>query len=336
MCAAVSIIIPIYNAEKYLTECLGNVVNQTLRDIEIILVNDASTDNSISIMRDCQKQYPDKVVVIDSRENLGAGGARNLGIEAADGEYIGFVDSDDLIDVTMYEKLYAKAKEGEYDVVDCGYYKQAEDLAILHISEDLAGALTDDKRKEIIVGGGYIVSKIFRRSLFRDKRLRFRRNAILEDADFLTYLYGTVHNIGIVKETLYYYRNNVVSSSNVKVTDKYYDNIYKAMQGIYEKLAHLSNYQELQEAVEYELLQMYSYGVNVCLKAYMEKADIACKEKLERIARLKKEIVKGGYENPYVQAKIGQLDIAIMQMNDESREKLLAWVRQQTGGENFE
>lgn len=335
MCPAVSIIIPVYNAEKYLAECLGNVVNQTLQDIEIILVNDASEDNSISIMRDCQKQYPDKVVIIESKENLGAGGARNLGIEVAKGEYIGFVDSDDLIDIAMYEKLYAKAKEGEYDVVDCGYYKQAEDLAILHISDELAGVLTDEKRKEIIVGGGYIVSKIFRRSLFLDKKLRFRRNVILEDADFLTYLYGTVHSIGIVKEVLYYYRDNMQSSSNVKVTDKYYDNIYEAMQGIYEKLAQLSNYQKLQDAVEYELLQMYSYGVNVCLKAYMEKEEDDCKERLERIALLKKKIVKGGYENPYVQAKIEQLDIAIMQMNDESQEKLLAWVRKQTGGEKL-
>ena len=160
MCTAVSIIIPIYNAEKYLAECLGNVVNQTLQNIEIILVNDASTDNSIAVMRECQKQYPDKVVVIDSRENMGAGGARNLGIEAASGEYIGFVDSDDLVDVTMYEKLYAKAKEGCYDVVDCGYYKQAEDMAILHISDELSGVLTDEKRK-LLQAAGILSVKFF-------------------------------------------------------------------------------------------------------------------------------------------------------------------------------
>lgn len=336
MCAAVSIIIPIYNAEKYLAECLGNVVNQTLEDMEIILVNDASTDGSMSIIRDCKEQYPDKVVVIDSEENLGAGGARNLGIEVCKGEYVGFVDSDDIIDVTMYEKLYAKAKEGDYDVVDCGYYKQAEDMAILHISDELSGVLTDEKRKEIIAGGGYIVSKVFRRELFTDRKLRFRRNVILEDSDFLTYLYGTVHSIGTVKEVLYYYRHNAVSSSNVKSAEKYYDNIYKAMQGIYEKMSGLPNYLKLQGAVEYELLQMYSYGVNICLKAYMVSADMSWKASMEKIARLKKKTVEGGYENPYVQAKIGELDIAIMQMNDKNTETLLAWVEQQKGGKNFE
>ena len=306
MCATVSIIIPIYNAEKYLAECLGNVVNQTLGDIEIILVNDASTDNSMSIIRDCKEQYPDKVLVIDSEENRGAGGARNLGLEVCSGEYVGFVDSDDIIDVTMY-------------------------MAILHISDEQTGILTEEKRKHIIVGGGYIVSKLFRRGLFEDEQLRFRRNVILEDADFLTYLYGTIHSIGVVKEVLYCYRNHTDSSSNLIATDKYYDNICKAI-----KMIQIPNYPQLREAVEYELLQMYSYGVNICLKAYMESSDWDCKKKLEAIAGLKKKVVAGGYGNPYVQAKIGQLDIAIMQMNDESQEKLLFWVRQQMGGKWFE
>ena len=75
MYPAVSVIIPVYNGEKYLAECLGNVVNQTLKEIEIILVNDASKDGSLAVMRDCQSQFPEKVKVIDSKENLGAGGA---------------------------------------------------------------------------------------------------------------------------------------------------------------------------------------------------------------------------------------------------------------------
>ena len=103
MRAAVSIVIPVYNAQEYLQQCLGNVVNQTLQDIEIILVNDASTDQSLSIMKECQRQYPDKVKIIDSKVNSGAGGARNLAIEAAEGEYIGFVDSDDLIGNIMLD-----------------------------------------------------------------------------------------------------------------------------------------------------------------------------------------------------------------------------------------
>lgn len=324
-------IIPVYNAEKCLAECLGNIVNQTLRDIEVILVNDASTDNSISVIKACECQYPEIVRVIDSKKNLGAGGARNLGIEMAKGEYIGFVDSDDLVDVTMYEKLYMKAKEGDYDLVDCGYYKQADNLAIIHTSDELTGMLDTAKRKQSIVGGGYIVTKLFRRELFRDSNLRFRKNVILEDADFLTYLYATVGKVGSVKEVLYYYRDNASSSSNVKDLAKYYEQICKAMRGIHQKLMCVSQYADLQDAIEYEMLQMYSFGINACLKKYIDDGDAAIRAKLEEIAELKREVVAGGYENQYVQAKIDKMDIEIMQMNDKCVEQLLRWCDSRMG-----
>ena len=244
------------------------------------------------------------------------------------------MDSDDLIEVTMYEKLYAKAKEADYDVVDSGYYKQAEDLAMLHVSDELSGVLDSAKRKELIVSGGYIVSKIFRRELFADQNLRFRKNVILEDADFLVYLYSTINSIGNVKEILYYYRNNQKSSSNVKRASSYYNNIYRAMTAIYEKTLKLPDYKEVQEAVEYELIQLYSYGVNVCLKDYLGHGEMQCEEKLCKLAQLREKVVKGDYENPYVIAKIGQLDIAIMQLNDRSPKDLLVWAKQQAGGES--
>lgn len=332
MCKTVSIIIPVYNMETYLAECLGNVVHQTLGDIEVILVNDASTDDSLSILRECEAAFPDRVRVIDSPVNLGAGGARNFGIQAAKGEYIGFVDSDDRIDVTMYEKLYTKAKETNSDVADCGYYKQADDLAMLHTSDELTGMLTIEKRKQLIVSGGYIVSKIFRRGLFEDKNLRFRKKVILEDADFLTYLYTVIDSIANVKEVLYFYRDNGASSSNVKTTDKYYYNICEAMRAIYEKMQQIPDYEAMREAVEYELIQMYSYGVNICLRTYLQKQSADSLIKLQKIAQLKQTIVTGGYENFYVTAKIGALDIQIMQMNDKSPEELLMWAGQQAGG----
>ena len=108
----VSVIVPVYNAEKTLTDCLGNLVHQTLEDIELILVNDASTDGSLEILLSCERQFPDKVLLINSSENLGAGGARNLALDMAQGEYVGFVDADDMVDSHMYEKLYTAAKAG--------------------------------------------------------------------------------------------------------------------------------------------------------------------------------------------------------------------------------
>lgn len=328
----VSIIIPVYNAEKYLAECLGNVVNQTLQNIEIILVNDASTDGSLTIMKECQRQYSDLVKLVNLLENVGAGGARNKGLEIAQGEYIGFVDSDDLIETGMYQKLYQKAKEADYDVVDSGYYKQSDDRAIIHTSDELAGEMNEEKRCQLIASGGYIVTKIFKRDLFEDKKLRFRTNVILEDSDFLTYLFAKIKKIGNVKEVLYFYRDNTASSSNEVDTEKYYINIYRAMQSIYEKLHLMLNYKQIREAVEYEILQMYSYGVNICMKAYLEGKSEGILEKLQKLAELKQKIVTCGYNNVFVKAKMQALDIEIMKLNDRGAAVLLNWLESRQEG----
>ena len=112
----VSVIIPVYNTQDYLKKCLYSVCNQTLKDIEIICINDCSTDNSHEILKEYSKN-DSRIKIIDFKENKGAAIARNTGIDEAKGEYIGFVDSDDFIDLDFYEKLYQKAKECSSDLV---------------------------------------------------------------------------------------------------------------------------------------------------------------------------------------------------------------------------
>lgn len=117
----VSIIIPTYNVEQYLEECLESVINQTLKDIEIICVNDGSTDNSLSIL----KRYADsdeRIKIID-KANSGYGDSMNKGIEFATGEYIGIVEPDDFIKLNMYETLYNKAKELDLDLIKSDFYR---------------------------------------------------------------------------------------------------------------------------------------------------------------------------------------------------------------------
>ena len=110
----ISVIVPIYNTEKYLEKCLDTLVNQTLEDIEIILINDGSPDNSEKIVEKYIDKYQDKIVYY-KKENEGQGVARNYGIDIARGQFISFVDSDDYIDKTMFEKLYNKAIENKAD-----------------------------------------------------------------------------------------------------------------------------------------------------------------------------------------------------------------------------
>lgn len=113
----ISIIIPVYNAEKYLHECLDSVVNQSLDDIEIIAIDDASKDNSYKILKEYEERYPSKIKVFKNKINLGQGQTKNKALKFAAGKYIGFVDSDDYVHYQMFETLYKEAIENNYPEV---------------------------------------------------------------------------------------------------------------------------------------------------------------------------------------------------------------------------
>lgn len=114
----VSIIVPVYNTEQYIAECIQSILQQSLKEIELILVNDCSTDRSLEILKSYE-QEDSRVTVIDLPENVGVGDARNKGIDISSGEFVAFVDSDDLVKVDMFEKLYQQAKKDQADLVLC-------------------------------------------------------------------------------------------------------------------------------------------------------------------------------------------------------------------------
>lgn len=116
----ISVIVPIYNSEKFLKRCVESILAQTFNDIEVILVNDGSTDNSPSICEDYAKK--DKRIVVINKPNGGLSSARNAGLDIAAGEYIGYVDSDDYIAPEMYGKLLAACESESADVAECGLY----------------------------------------------------------------------------------------------------------------------------------------------------------------------------------------------------------------------
>ena len=118
----VSVIVPAYNVEQYLEKCLRSVAEQTLAEIEIIVIDDGSTDRSKEIACRLQEEYPHKLIV-KTTENQGAATARNEGLALAQGEYIGFVDGDDTVCPSMFERMYDEAKEAQADIVCCGYLR---------------------------------------------------------------------------------------------------------------------------------------------------------------------------------------------------------------------
>ncbi|MCR4944153.1 MAG: glycosyltransferase [Clostridium sp.] len=216
MSCKVSVIIPVYNAKKYLKETAEALLSQSLKEMEFIFVDDCSTDNSANILYEIEKADPERVMIIRLNENQGPGMARNIGIQYASGEYIGFTDSDDLIKKDIYEKLYKKAILGNYDIVECGYYSERKKSEMMLWSSELEGEITLENRVKIMMSCGFLWSKIIKRDLIINSNLEFIGRIPLEDVDFLTRLYLRAQSIGIVNECLYYYRNNEDSFSNKK------------------------------------------------------------------------------------------------------------------------
>ncbi len=328
----VSVVIPAYNSHDTLARCLGSLVNQTLQDIEVVVVNDASKDDTIDICNRCKVAFPDKVVVIDSRENLGCGGARSLGLDAATGEYIGMADADDYVAPTMYEKLYARAKETDADIVDSGFYREATDKAQLFASDDLTGYLDDTKRSKLITCGGYLVTKIFKKELFNEPKVRMQKNmAALEDLEIMIYMYLRASSLATVKEVFYYYCDTAGSNTKTMELSRYYDSIYRAIAGTYDKCHEMTTYEGCKQAIEYMLANVYSYGVNRCLYDQIAKygADVknvdkyfnnlGDKEKdlLAKLVQLRSKVISIDLDaNQYVVDRIKPLDIAIMKKCD--------------------
>lgn len=321
----VSVIVPVYNGIGQFEGCLGNLVHQTLEEIEIIFVDDCSTDDSLQVLYECQRQYPEKVRVIASPENRRAGGARNLALDAARGEYLGFVDCDDLPELTMFENLYKRAKETDADMVDGAFLYDEQETISLFTGDDSTGVQDADKRTTLILIGGYLWSKIIRRELVEKGHLRFREKVpMLEDADFLDYVWATARIVANEKNVVYRYKNTDDSLSKKRNPEEYVGCLYDAMEAIYDKTHALPNYKEIHESLEYECYQMLSFAVNACLEAHISGKDFPSLMWLQKLQKLRKRILPKGYRNRYVHERLPELDIAIMQMNDENPKRLLS------------
>ena len=223
----VSIIVPVYNVENYLDKCLNSLVNQTLKDIEIIVVNDGSPDNSSKIIDKYVKKY--KHVKGYDKVNGGLSDARNYGVKYATGEYIAFIDSDDYVDKSMMEKMYNKAVSDNLDIVVC------DSIEVMDGCDNDKGILKKSNlRYSCDDVNNYIISppmawcRLFKRNLF--DKIKFTKGIYYEDLDLSPSLVKYTNKIGFIEEGLYYYvkRNNSIMRQN-KYNDKLLD-IFKVLQ----------------------------------------------------------------------------------------------------------
>ncbi len=206
----VSIVMPVYNVERYLASCLDSVINQTLAPVEIIAVNDGSTDASLRILEEYQSRCPDRMQVYTT-DNHGVSHARNYGLSKACGEYILFVDSDDFIERDMCEKLYQKAVKENNDIVICGRYNVYEREHIGQRDKEITGTFLINRnfklmdcKFELAHISPFPWDKLFKRSILEG--LEFPEKMRFEDLVLVFEACCRADSIGVVEEPLYNYR----------------------------------------------------------------------------------------------------------------------------------
>lgn len=268
-----SIIVPVYNmaAEGKLQFCMDSLLNQTVKDYEIIAVDDASTDDSLKILRMYEARCPGKVRVITYSENRRQGGARNEGLRAASGEWIGFIDSDDWIAPEFYEKLLDKAEKTGADVVGCDYSLVSEHTfetgrVVQNNTPEQTGILDREKHKKLFIRPGSMVIKVYRASVLRENKLCFPQGIFYEDncAAPLWSLY--FKRFERVEEALYYYYQRNESTVHHITEEKCRDRM-KSAALLYEECWNRGLLEQYRPEVEYRFAELYYV---ITLFSYMQ------------------------------------------------------------------
>ena len=238
----ISIIVPVYNVEKYLEKCVKSIIQQTYENIEIILVDDGSKDNSGKICDELEQK--DNRIKVIHKENGGLSDARNAGLKIATGKYIGFVDSDDYIQEDMFETLYKLNKENNSDISIVSYYEIYNEKVIsVRDSKKLEILNKIDAIKELLIDTkiqSYAWNKLFKRELFNN--IEFPTNKNFEDIATTLLLFERANKIVLLEDPKYYYirrDDSIVGVKNYKTYKDYLDVIYDKylyLDGKYEEL----------------------------------------------------------------------------------------------------
>ena len=209
----VSVIIPTYNVENYIEKCLNSIINQTLHEIEVIVINDGSTDKSSKIVDEISKK--DSRVKLVNQDNAGVSKARNKGMMLAQGDYITFVDPDDYIEINMLEKLYMTAEKYNCDIVQCNYTID-NNGKYRPISQDIKPnkVLKEQEIVKYLKNGliegslaTYVWDKIFKRSYLKEHNLKFREDLnMFEDWYFIMDAISYLSKFAFLQDSLYNYR----------------------------------------------------------------------------------------------------------------------------------
>lgn len=246
----ISIVIPVYNSEKYLNKCLDSILRQTMQDYEVIIVNDGSDDNSQSIICEYASRYPG-LFSFTNVENGGQGRARNLGIHMTSGEYIVFIDSDDYIAPEMLEVLYHRAKEKNADMVVCNYI-------IVHENGDKEEVISKKfmSQKDMFIDPDVSpCNKIYRGEILRNSEVHFPEKVFYEDTAFYLKLLPDLGTITSVDDFLYYYVIHGNSSTHGE-QDCRVKHIFYVMDDVLKYYVNTNNFYKFYYELEYAYVKI--------------------------------------------------------------------------------
>lgn len=261
----VSVIVPVYNVESYIRKCLTSLTNQTLKDIEIIVVDDGSKDHSIQVINDFRLKNPN--IKYYKKENGGLSDARNYGLQFATGKYIAFLDSDDYIDVHMYEKMYEKAKKDDSDMVECNFYWVYGKKKKLDLGQHYSGKKQMLEKARVMAW-----NKLYKKELLDKVNIEFPKGLQYEDMEFFYKLIPYIETVSFVKEPLVYYvqrKNSIANTQNEKTAD-----IFKVFENVFEFYKQKGYYEEYKEVLE------YTYARNLLCSSF------------KRIVKIKDKVIR--------------------------------------------
>lgn len=334
-----SIIVPVFNmaADNKLTYCLDSLVNQTVKDFEIIAVDDCSTDNSFEILQEYERKYPNIMRAVHSEVNLHQGGAKNIGIKKASGEWIGFIDADDWIVPDMYERLISKAEEENADLAGCDYslvYEHTFEVGkeiVANSNVNQTGVLGHEQKSSLIMDGGSLCVKIFRRSIIVENELWFPENIFYEDNAMSASYLLLAHKFVYIEEPLYYYYQHDTSTVHSFSVKRCEDRL-EAGRIMLKQAKKLGFFDEYKEEIEYQFILLFYINT---LFTYMPCVKPTRVSFVSKMTKELLEVFPGFRDNKYYQAKTAQEEKKLIDMACKSPHKFYLYYKLLWGYRNL-
>lgn len=309
----VSIIIPCYNVEKWVTRCFQSILNQTygFENLEVIFVDDFSTDSTFSILKSFQQRYPQNVISVQVSSKKMCGGARNLGIDISTGQYITFIDADDCIHPEMISVLHDKISEGSYDIVQCKakrFSSSEPDFRDSSRSEDTDLDFTNlDIRKHQIIRctGGFEIcvwAKLYSTHFLKHNNIRFLENTYFEDNHFTIICTLLAQKQYIIGQELLYYFSNPSSITNTNISFEKLKHLTYVIDNLYKEFStrHLNTSVVKDCYIELQLFsywKIYNETLANLEKTYLAECDFFKQNLLEHFP----DILNNPYFNSFVE-----------------------------------